>query len=85
MAGDDHHNSLLKDPAIERWGNMRSGGATKYFRFSGPNIRMALLCCVILPVGLYFVALEHDDKWDLTAKTRGSKFEDYIKKKPKKE
>ncbi|RIB30531.1 hypothetical protein C2G38_2026779 [Gigaspora rosea] len=58
MAGD--HDTFIKDPAFERWGYMRDG-TYKHFRFTNRrNIRIAIIGCVIIPVGLGVLAFSSD-------------------------
>jgi hypothetical protein len=51
MAGDN----IFKDPAIERWADMREN-TVQYFRWNRRNIRIALLFGVVVPIGVYTLA-----------------------------
>lgn len=76
MAGD--HDILIKDPAYERWGYMRDE-TYKHFRFTNSrNIRIAIIGCVIIPVGIGVLAFSCDYKvnWNNAFKKSSSVYKE---------
>ncbi|CAJ0637725.1 2270_t:CDS:2 [Entrophospora sp. SA101] len=78
MAGDN--NSLIKDPVFERWADYRTN-PTPYFRWTNRTIKLSLIYCAAIPLGIYWLAIKSDSKIDITALNRKQSLKDAIIKK----
>nr|CAG8436198.1 4245_t:CDS:10 [Entrophospora candida] len=77
MAGDN--NSLIKDPVFERWADYRTN-PTPYFRWTNRTIKLSLIYCAAIPLGIYWLAIKSDSKIDITALNRKQSLKDAIHK-----
>ncbi|ORY84840.1 hypothetical protein BCR37DRAFT_377670 [Protomyces lactucae-debilis] len=62
--------TLKKDPAIERWVEMRHD-LYRNFRWTSKSTRQVAMWGVAFPVALYYLAYATEGKWQLRGKTRG--------------
>ncbi|KAF9291428.1 hypothetical protein BGZ68_004076 [Mortierella alpina] len=52
---------LSPDPAVEKWVRMRESTA-KHFRWNSRNVRSIGLLGLVVPAGIYYLAVKYDAK-----------------------
>ncbi|KAJ1895700.1 hypothetical protein LPJ66_004431 [Kickxella alabastrina] len=78
MAG--HHDSLLKDPAIEEWIWMRQN-TQRYFKINRRTAPALLMMGLVVPAATIYLAIASQDKVDLKIKAKKSWAEAYAENK----
>ncbi|CAB3978583.1 hypothetical protein AC249_AIPGENE15807 [Paramuricea clavata] len=65
----EQYASLIRDPAIERWGSMREK-TQDHFKFRPRTIFLGVMWCAVVPAAYYFfLKWENKQKHFMTGKT----------------